>query len=59
MRKKKLKHIEVRWGLHGEIAAEIGCHINTVRNSLNGKYSSPKNIEIRELALKKYGGKYM
>jgi hypothetical protein len=45
--------------LHGEIAKEVGCHINTVKNSLKGVSDTPLNLSIRELAKKKYGGKYM
>lgn len=57
MAKKKLKKIRVDWGLHGDIAADVGCHINTVKNSLSGKYSSPLNLRIREIARQKYGGR--
>lgn len=56
-RKKKLSVIRVDWGLHDDIAAEVGCHINTVKNSLKGKSSTPLNMRIRELAKKKYGGR--
>jgi hypothetical protein len=59
MKRKRLREIVTRHGLHGEIAKEVGCHVNTVKNSLKGVSSTPLNLTIRELAKKKYGGKYM
>lgn len=57
MKKKKLKELITPWGSHEKIAAEFGCHPNTVRNSLSGKFTSKKNLAIRELAKSKYGAR--
>ena len=41
------------------IAAEVGCHPNTVTNALKGRWGSEKDELIRELAMKKYNGHYI
>ena len=56
---RKKKTIMTPWGTHGEIAAEVGCHINSVKNALKGKQDSLLAEHIREIAKKKYGGKYV
>lgn len=58
MKKKKLREIVTPWGYHGSIAAEVGCHINSVKAALKGKRDSLMGMRIRELALKKYSGAY-
>ena len=34
MKRKKLREIVTPWGYHGDIAAEVGCHINSVKDAL-------------------------
>ena len=58
MKRKKLREIVTPWGYHGNIAAEVGCHINSVKDALKGKRDSIMGKRIRELALKKYSGAY-
>lgn len=58
MKRKKLREIVTPWGYHGDIAAEVGCHINSVKDALKGKRDSIMGKRIRELALKKYSGAY-
>jgi hypothetical protein len=57
-RRKKRKEIITPWGYHGDIAAEVGCHINSVKDALKGKRDSLLGMKIRELALRKYSGSY-
>ena len=58
MKRKRLREIVTPWGCHGDIAAEVGCHINSVKDALKGKRDSIMGKRIRELALKKYSGAY-
>lgn len=51
------KEIIVKRGVQGKIAAEIGCHPNSVKLALAGVTDSEMANRIRELAKKKYGGR--
>lgn len=57
-KRKKLREIVTPWGCHGDIASEVGCHINSVKDALKGKRDSVMGLRIRELAIKKYSGAY-
>lgn len=51
------KVILVKVGEKKKIAAEIGCHPNSVKLALLGVTDSELASRIRELAKKKYGGR--
>ena len=53
----KQKEIVTKHGVHVKIAADLGCHCNTVKNALKGKYNSPLAQRIRDIARKQYGGR--
>lgn len=57
-KRKKLREIVTPWGCHGDIASEVGCHINSVKDALKGKRDSVMGQRIRELAIRKYSGAY-
>jgi hypothetical protein len=59
MKRKKLREISTPRGSNVQIAAELGCHPNTVTNALKGRWGSEKDEQIRELAMKKYNGHYI
>lgn len=59
MKKKRLREISTPRGSNVLIAAEVGCHPNTVTNALKGRWGSEKDELIRELAMKKYNGHYL
>lgn len=53
----KKKDIIVRKGVVKRIAEEIGCSTTTVGTALSGARQSELVERIRELAVRKYGGR--
>lgn len=56
MAKKQPKRILIAHGERKEIAAFCKCSVATVRSALIGATRSDKATQIREVAIKEFGG---